>query len=211
MDSPGVQCESWQESISAVLDGEDPHCNIAALDQHLASCTACAAYRDFSHAVRRGQMGVVEEVPDLSGIVAKQALVTSGDVRWRIARGVLAVCAVEVIVFSLGDLVGSQHDARHLGAFSVAFGVALMAVVAWPARARMMLPVAGVLAMALSVTAIVDLAAGRVPLVSEARHIPEIVSVGVLWMLAAPVQQSGPRRRSLSWSPRLIKGERDVA
>ena len=211
MNTTSGQCGPWEESISALLDGEDPACDVEALEAHISGCAGCSAYRDFAHALRRSHMGLAETVPDLSGVVIKQSQVSSGDARWRVARGVLAVCAVEVIIFSLGDLVGADHDARHLGSFSVAFGVALLAVVVRPARARMMLPVAGVLAAALMVTAVVDLAAGRVPLVSEARHIPEIVSVGVLWMLAAPTRRTGPRRRSLVWSPKLVEGERGVA
>ena len=121
------------------------------------------------------------------------------------------MCAVEVIVFSVGDLAGSNHDARHLGAFSIAFGVALLAVVVRPARARMMLPVAGVLAVALSISAVVDVAAGRVPLVTEARHVPEIVSVVALWLLAAPVRERRSSVRPVRWSPRLVQRDRETA
>lgn len=156
-------------------------------------------------------MAVADPMPDFAPRVSKQSSVGSSGTTWRLWRAVLAVCAVEVIVFSVGDLAGSNHDARHLGAFSIAFGVALLAVVVRPARARMMLPVAGVLAVALSISAVVDVAAGRVPLVTEARHVPEIVSVVALWLLAAPVRERRSSVRPVRWSPRLVQRDRETA
>ena len=55
-----------------------------------------------------------------------------------------------------------------------------------------MLPVAAVLAGALVITAVVDLVDGRIPLVGEAQHLPELLSVVLVWLLAVPV----PRRPS---------------
>ena len=98
---------------------------------------------------------------------------------------------MEIIVVSIPPLLGderatSPHAARHLGAFAVAYGVGLLVVVARPARARTMLPVAIVVAAALVIGAVVDLAQRRIPLVEEAAHLPEVVSVGLVWLLAAP-------------------------
>ena len=109
-------------------------------------------------------------------------------------RGLLAVVAVEIIVVSVPALFGdkeatSTHAARHLGAFAVAYGVGLLVVVVRPARARTMLPVAAVLAGALVITSLVDLAQRRIPLVDEAAHLPEVVSVVLVWLIAVP-----PRR-----------------
>lgn len=204
-------CETWQEAISAALDNEGGEVDTVLLDAHLRSCVECANYRDFAHALRRGQMEEVKSVPDIAQHVVKQARVNSSDLKWRISRAVLAVCALEVIVFSVGDLAGSDHDARHLGAFSIAFGVALFVVVVRPARARMMLPVAGVLAVALSISAVVDVIAGRLPLVTEARHLPEIVSVLMLWLLASPMREQRSRSRPVRWSPKLLQQDRDSA
>jgi len=106
-------------------------------------------------------------------------------------RVLLAVVAVQIIVLSVPSLAArddsgtSAHDARHLGAFSVAYAVVLLAAVHRPARARTVLPAAAVLSIALLITAVLDLVNGNVPLVSEIRHIPEMFSVWLLWMLAA--------------------------
>jgi hypothetical protein len=49
-----------------------------------------------------------------------------------------------------------------------------------------MLPVAATLAVALLITALVDVVDGRAPLWGEALHIPEVLSVLFLWLLAVP-------------------------
>lgn len=132
--------------------------------------------------------------------MAKLAALADRAATWSIVRGLLAVVAVDILVFSLPALVlgdeqqTSAHSARHLGAFTVAYGVGLIVVVVRPARARTMLPVAAVLAGALLVTAVVDLANGRVPLVDEAQHLPEVLSVVLVWLIAVP----SPRRRGRS-------------
>ena len=49
-----------------------------------------------------------------------------------------------------------------------------------------MLHVAAVLAAAMVLIAVVDVAQGRVPLLGESTHLPEILSVWFLWILARP-------------------------
>lgn len=132
------------------------------------------------------------EMPDLSGAIARLNAAADRAAHWSIVRVLLGVVAVQVIAFSLPALVlGDEHDtsthaARHLGAFEVAYGVALIVVVIRPARARSILPVAMVLAGAQVISAIVDLSSGRIPLIAEARHIPQVISVVLIWMLAVP-------------------------
>ena len=43
-----------------------------------------------------------------------------------------------------------------------------------------------VLAGAQVIAAVVDLASGRIPLVGEAQHLPQIISVFLIWFLAVP-------------------------
>ena len=127
-----------------------------------------------------------------------------------IVRVLLLVVAVQIIAFSLPALVlgdesnTSTHAARHLGAFTAAYGVALLVVAARPARARTMLPVAAVLAGALVITAIVDMVNGHIPLVGETQHIPELISVVLIWMMTvrSPEPQGEVRFRSAMASTR---------
>jgi hypothetical protein len=120
-----------------------------------------------------------------------------------VLRALLAVVAVEIVVVSVPALLGdeqatSTHAARHLGAFAVAYGAGLLVVVARPARARTMLPVAAVLAGALVITSVVDLAQRRIPLVDEAAHLPELVSVVLIWLIAVPPRRLLNRDRGRS-------------
>jgi hypothetical protein len=71
--------------------------------------------------------------------------------------------------------------------------------VARPARARSILPVAAILTGALVITAIVDIVEGRVPLAGETLHLPEVISVVLVWLLAVP---AGRRRLRSERSPR---------
>ncbi|HEY7627713.1 MAG TPA: hypothetical protein VH761_11620 [Ilumatobacteraceae bacterium] len=141
-------------------------------------------------------------MPDLSSAIARLNAAADRAAHWSVLRAVLAVVAVQVIVFALPALVLGEeqdtpaHAARHLGAFGVAYGVALIVVVVRPARARSILPVAVVLAGAQLIAAIVDLAKGRIPLVGEARHLPQVISVFLIWLLAVP--RTRPKRRRLT-------------
>lgn len=205
-----MECELWQDAISAMIDGEDCGHPVHEIELHLSECSACFNFAEFAHHSRRSSIRSAEPVPDLSAVITKKARIVSGFSRWTFTRVVLAVCALEVIVFSVPDLLGSgsqsAHDARHLGSFSIAFGVALLVAAVKPTRARMMMPIALVLAVALMIGAVVDLVNGQIPLVGEARHLPEIVSVGLLWLLAAPPGgRRLPGRRPRGFRPEVVE------
>jgi predicted anti-sigma-YlaC factor YlaD len=122
---------------------------------------------------------------------------------WTFPRGVLAICAAVITISSIGDLLGGSeiegHDARHLGAFSLAYGIALGVVVVRPARARTVLPISLVVTAALVITAVIDVTDGAVSVSRELSHLPEIISLVAVWTLTrmglrrAP-DDSGPIR-----------------
>ncbi|MFN8023818.1 MAG: zf-HC2 domain-containing protein [Acidimicrobiales bacterium] len=194
----GMDCEHWQTAISARADGEDPGVTERLLDAHLATCPSC---RSFAAAIDGSRRRLVVQpapvMPDLSHQVSKLNAVADRASRWGVVRALLLVVAAEVIVLSAPSLFDSaNHDGRHLGAFSVSYGVALAVVAVRPARARTVLPVSMVLAGALTITALVDLARGVVPLVNEATHLPELLSVLLVWLLTVP-----PPRRDRTVAP----------
>jgi predicted anti-sigma-YlaC factor YlaD len=186
-------CARWTEAISALADGEPPGIDARLVAAHVARCPSCRAFEaDVRHL---GQpRPVAGPPPDLPRRISRLAAAADRAATWSTVRVLLAVVAVEIVVVSVPALLGderqtSTHAARHLGAFAVAYGVGLLVVVARPARARAMLPVAAVLAGALLITSIVDLAQGRVPLVDEASHVPELVSVVLVWLIAAKARR----------------------
>ena len=72
-----------------------------------------------------------------------------------------------------------------------------------------MLPVAAVLAGALVITAVVDLAQRRVPLVGEAAHLPEVVSVVLVWLLAVPSRRPDDGRYSMRYRSPVVLPDTD--
>jgi predicted anti-sigma-YlaC factor YlaD len=195
-----MTCARWREAISARLDGEEPGIDAALVDAHVARCTSCRAFAAAAADSRRlERIGTAPDVPDLSRRVRKAVAVADRASHRSVARALLVVVAVQIVAFSLPALVlgdeenTASHAARHLGAFAAAYGVGLLVVAVRPARARTMLPVAAVLAGALLITAVVDLAEGRVPLAGEVLHLPEVLSVVLVWLLAVPAPRR-PRR-----------------
>lgn len=186
-------CERWQEALSALADGEDPGVEPRLLDAHLAGCAACRSFQTMVD-VNLGptRLGEAPAMPDLSRRVVKLNAIADRALRWGAVRGLLAISAVQIIVLSapalvLGDEGGSSaHTARHLGAFAVAYAVGLLVVAVRPARARTMLPVAVVLGAALVVSGVIDSLDATTGPLGEVAHLPELLSVVLVWLLARP-------------------------
>lgn len=194
-------CEHWREAISAMADGEDAGVDERLVEAHVDRCAACRDFRRGVEQVRRPlRMRPAERMPDLSGRIVKLNALVDRAARWRLVRLLLAGVAIEILALSVPALIlghevaTSEHAARHLGAFTAAYGAALLVVAVRPARARTVLPVAATLACALLITAGVDVLEGRVPLWGETLHVPEILSVVLVWLLAVPSRRSAPPR-----------------
>lgn len=190
-------CEAYREALSARADGEAVGLDDRLLDAHLAACPACRAFADqLGRVSQRGRVTIAPAMPDLSRRVTRRTAAQDRQAHSILLRLLLAVVAVEVLVLSVIDLAGdggatAAHSTRHLGAFTAAYGVGLLAVAVRPARARAMLPVAVVVTGALVVTAVVDVMQGRIPLAGEALHLPEVVSVLVIWAMARAPRSAG--------------------
>ena len=184
-------CEPFMAALSAQADGEDLVMDAAQLESHLSSCGACQQYEaSVDKLLGRSRVTAAPQMPDLARSVVKKQGAAERLASIGIVRGLLALVAVQVIILAIPDLLtadtaaGPAHAARHLGAFSLAYAAGLLLVVIRPARARTMLHVAAVLAGAMVLIAVVDVAQGRVPLLGESTHLPEILSVWFLWLLA---------------------------
>jgi predicted anti-sigma-YlaC factor YlaD len=203
-----MSCDPWLEAISARADGEAGPIDARLVEAHLATCASCRAFAANVHDLRRAAaIEVIETMPDLSGVVVKAArLADRGSVWWVLRLG-LGVVAVQVLVLSvpalfLGHAAGSdEHAARHQGSFAIAYAIGLLVVSLRPAKARGMLPLAAALAGCLAITAIIDISEGRTPMVAELHHLPELVGLLLVWVLARPARLPAPAvRRGL---PRL--------
>lgn len=203
-----MTCDPWLEAISARADGEPSPIADRLVDAHVATCAGCRAFAANVHDLRRAaSVDVAPAQADLSGAVVKAArLADRGSVWWVLRLG-LGVVAIQVLVLSvpalfLGHAAGSdQHAARHQGSFAIAYAIGLLVVALRPAKARGMLPLAAALAGCLAITAIIDISDGRTPMVAELHHLPELVGLLLVWLLARPARLPAPiQRRGL---PRL--------
>lgn len=193
-----MTCDPWIDAISARADGEEPPIDDRLLDAHLATCAACRAFAADVPRLRRASMVAAEPMDDLSGQVVKAVRLADRRSVWWVLRLGLGIIAVQVLVLSapallLGHSAGSdRHAARHLGSFAVAYAIGLLVVALRPAKARGMLPLAAALAGCLAVTAVIDIAEGRTPAVTEFHHIPEVVGLVLVWVLAMPKRLPRP-------------------
>jgi RNA polymerase sigma-70 factor, ECF subfamily len=183
-------CERVEDALSAVADGEATDLSHDEIERHLASCGSCRRYKD-----------AVASSPIVPGIVPVRTTSSpSSEIVGAIAeddrraastgvRYLLFATAIAIIVLAIPDLLASEasavaaHADRHLGSFAAAYGVLLLLTAIRPARARTALPVAVVLAAAIGITAVTDLLRGKIPLVGEAVHFPEMLSVMLVWRL----------------------------
>jgi predicted anti-sigma-YlaC factor YlaD len=205
-----MDCSVWRDALSAIADGEESEIDERLVAAHVARCPGCSSYKELIDSTPGiARIGEPTGMPDLSRTISKLNSAADRAAHWSILRIVLAIVAVQVVAFALPALIlGEEHGvathaARHLGAFGVAYGVALIVVVVRPARARTILPVALVLAGAQVLGAIVDLATGRIPLIGEVRHLPQIISVFLIWFLAAPPTRRGGAKAKPSKTPHL--------
>jgi predicted anti-sigma-YlaC factor YlaD len=188
-----MNCDVWREAISAREDGETPTIDARLLDAHLSGCVECRSYSENVQLLRRAaSIGVSKPMADMSGHIVRAARSADRRSVWWVLRLALGVVACQVIVLStpallLGHSQGSdKHAARHLGSFAVAYAIGLLVVALRPAKARGMLPLAAALAGCLAITGIIDIAEGHVPAVTEVHHIPEVLGLILLWVLAMP-------------------------
>ncbi len=193
-----------------MVDGEDAGIEPRLVQAHLARCASCRDFEALAETTRVSLIRPAPQMPDVSRRVVRLNAISDRASRWGIARAALAVVALEIVAFSAKPLLLGEetdafsHEARHLGAFTLAYAVGLLVVVARPARARTMLPVATVLAGALFITAVIDLVNGKVPLIDETSHLPELLSVVLIWLLAVP----SPRRAAAADGARGAHGAR---
>lgn len=202
LDSTGAGCDRWQEAISALLDGEDAGTVPTLVEAHVRHCRRCRTYqaqvarlRSLSQ-LRPVSGAEADEADEAGAIVRRLKAAERAGMRLYVRAG-LAVVAVQILVLSLPDMwrAADGHEGRHVVSFTLTYTLALLLVVARPARARTVLPVAATLVASLAVTAVFDVARGDATWPGEAAHLPELVSLALVWMLARPPALPRERRR----------------
>ena len=172
----GSGCERWREAISAISDGEASHLDPALIDAHINRCVRCEEFRR-----QLGQTATTTKIVERIAQEDKGSQPTA--LRWLLAALAATIFAIALPAF-LGDHNhGDVHDMRHAGAFAIAYAAGLVIVARRPARARTMFNVAIVLAASLLLSSMVDIIDGTVRPIKELLHVPEAMSLFVLWLM----------------------------
>lgn len=196
-----MDCASLRDLLSDDLDGRlDPQ-QRAAVNEHLAGCPACSAYRGgLVELHRRVRLRPAEPVPDLTGAILARAhppQVGRGDwIRLALCAVAITQLIMAVPALVLGDDTGATtHVARHIGSLLVALAIGLLYAALRPVRAFGLLPIAASLAGCLLVTGVLDMASGRAAAAGEAHHVLDLAGLVLLWLLAGSPLPAVHRRR----------------
>ncbi len=187
-------CDRWQEAISALVDGEDAPTVPTLVEAHLRRCPRCRTYRDritqLDHQLRSAS---TERQPDQANeIIRRLRAADQTTTRWTL-RCSLVVVAAQILYLALPMVwsTADGHEGRHVFSFTVTYSMALL-LVAWrPGRARTVLPIAGALSASLAMTAVLDVARHATSWPVEITHLPEVVSLALVWLLARPPGLAG--------------------
>ncbi|MGD9702709.1 MAG: zf-HC2 domain-containing protein [Acidimicrobiia bacterium] len=211
-----VSCSAWRDAISAIADGEEPELDARLVSAHVARCPSCAAFQEDVHRLsRHAGTEQAAQMPDLAPTVVKAAQVADRLSVWWVLRLGLIIVAVQISVFAAPALLfgettdTGEHAARHLGSFALAYAIGLVVVAMRPAKARGMLPMATALAACLAITAVIDVARGRSPIIGEVAHLPELMGLVFVWLLAAAPRRAAPTPSSAA-PPRLRVVDRNA-
>jgi predicted anti-sigma-YlaC factor YlaD len=194
-----LNCDEARIDISSKLDGE-PVVDDDELRAHVGSCRECARFEREAGALRASARAPVAVEP--TGVVDRVLSALEPDrstsPESKFLRVLLGVVGIVGIVQSVPDLFApgdgvNAHASRHLGVFMAALAVGFVYTALRPRRIGGLLPVAAVLSAGLVVTAVIDVASGRTPLVGETAHIVEIVGLAVMWILTRLERPRGPR------------------
>jgi predicted anti-sigma-YlaC factor YlaD len=208
-----MPCSDFREAASARLDGEPLGMPARALDEHLASCSACSSWsEDAARVTRRARLAPAPPVPDLTAAVLaalpRELPGAAVAARSRLAGTALRLALVAVAVAQAGlawpalasgtaAMSAPVHMAHETGAWNLAVAVAFGAVAAGPRLAAGALPFLGTFAALLLPVTLADLGAGHVHADRAVAHLLLFAGVGLV--------------ATLAWRGRRRSAERAVA
>lgn len=195
-----MDCTQCKEALSARLDGEESEAERAAVDTHLASCTACHRFADDAARVTRlARTTVATAEPDIVVAVLAAAprshrsqLITA----LRVLLGLVGLAQAEMaLVGILGAhthalatqgvvLQGASlaHFAHESAAWNLSLGVGFLWVAWRSSRTSGMVPTLATFVAVLTVLVVMDAMAGGVDVARLLAH--GLVVLGLVLMIA---------------------------
>jgi predicted anti-sigma-YlaC factor YlaD len=169
-----VRCEIFREALSARMDSELGPVSEEDVDAHVATCSACRAWRDRNAALRRSLLlCVAPPVPDLTDTILANTPSPAPE-KWGL-RVALALVAIAQSALALTQLLGMDtgmhaghggftmsHLLNESAAWNLAVGVGLLWAALRPQAAAGQLPVIAGFVLVLTIVSADDLAAGNV-------------------------------------------------
>ncbi|HVM66511.1 MAG TPA: zf-HC2 domain-containing protein, partial [Acidimicrobiales bacterium] len=199
-----MDCDRARQSLSAMIDQEDPGVSAEVVRRHVAGCAACQRWEADALALTRAtRLRVAEEVPDLTdaiiAAVGAEAVARDQAVPRDVAppevpgviRLTLGLIAIAEMLIALPALAGNDlgapiHVAHEQAAWTVAMATAL-AIAAWrPSRAKALLPQLGAFVACLSALTVSDVLTGRVAPSAEIPHLMAGLGLALLWLESHP-------------------------
>ncbi len=184
-----MECRVCREISSARIDGAANATEVAQADAHLLGCSACRAWIEAAHRLRREVVAEAASPPDLVlGVLTRIAEVPTAT-RWSNARIGLAVVALVEVLFAAQTLAAESlhgHEVHRHAAFMYLALAAGFAAAAWnPARAAGgVVPMTGVLLVCLMVSSVLDLATGTVTALAIVAHLVCTLGLVAAWFAA---------------------------
>jgi predicted anti-sigma-YlaC factor YlaD len=189
-----MNCDEARLVLSAVLDDEAAPGEGSAADEHLATCARCREWAAAMHAVNRAMRLEEAAVTDMTAPIMAAWDRTQAESERRApvyARVGLLVMGMIELFLSVPLLLETrpqflgpmQHAGRELGAFGVTLAAAFL-LAAWDGRARGRFEVVATAIGLLVLTGLSDILHAETAPHYELAHLPGVVGLGLLWILA---------------------------
>ena len=180
--------------MSAALDGEESDLPDSVIRAHLAECTMCHAFSVEAaelHRIVRVQPAPteVDRTHTILRALHRGRADTGGHDHVRLLRIATLMIALVQLAAAVPLMLGFADDmhghyARHIGVFSAALAVGLLAVAWQPDRARGLLPMLGVLVAGLVWSCLDDLMAGHSVPGTAIAHGADVAGFAAVWLIA---------------------------
>jgi predicted anti-sigma-YlaC factor YlaD len=189
-------CEQVRESISALLDGEAAPLSLVEVGQHLGECADCRSWEQGAEQLqRRARVASAPVLTDqterfLAAVQDQHGRELNARRRLLPARlGLVAVAAVQLALSGPSLLLGRdaaapEHVAHEMGAFTAALAVGLLLAALRPRLANGMVPIVGIVAGLLVLTAWIDAVLRNTQITGEWPHLLEVAGFLLLLRLA---------------------------
>ncbi len=208
-----MDCNTYRDEFSALLDAEDPMLAPGVLDAHLLRCAGCAEWAEAATALHRATcVAPAPDVPDLVAPILAMAARQSATARpsvntaalLRVVRLALASIGIAELITAASGLFAQPsdgtavHTIHEVGAFDLALAVGFLAAAFRPALARGMLPLATALVASLAAVTVGDVVSSHAGWGAESAHLLSAFGVPMLWLAgrnSAPEAPRGPQWR----------------